>query len=221
LKLFNINFDVDKDFSLPPKLTVTSISSLKKTCEKKFYGEAYHSGTSSDKGKNAIKVALDYALNKNLIITDIISGTGFSLIPDKAICNFSKENRKIINYKINVDFRTTPLYDDIWARNYIDNLLESLDIIYSYELLMNWKAYKLDEQEEPLLSMLKFVPDTTSLKIAGPSNIGNLLYTKDIKSTCGYGLGFENAHGANECVDINTIRNTYDVYLKSVLSIIK
>jgi succinyl-diaminopimelate desuccinylase len=222
--LFDNDFVHDVGFSLPPKLTVTAIDTEfeKKSDEDEiFLGKAYHSGSSSSRGENAIEKAVRCALKNDKNIKFIKSGFGYSVIPDKARVRFCEKADAVERgFLINLDFRTTSKFDEKWALGYLKNKLEKLGIEFDLKQVMSWRAFKLAEDDECAQKIVKAIKKEAGKDVekvvSGPSNIGNLLATHGVRATSGFGLGFENAHGTDEYIKISTIEPTYKVYLKAI-----
>jgi succinyl-diaminopimelate desuccinylase len=57
-------------------------------------------------------------------------------------------------------------------------------------------------------------------KVAGPSNIGNYLATLGIEATAGFGVGYRNLHGTDECIELATIPQVQATYHKAILELL-
>lgn len=57
-------------------------------------------------------------------------------------------------------------------------------------------------------------------KVAGPSNIGNLLATHKIRTTAGFGLPYAGLHGTDECVDLSALPTIQAAYHHAVLNLL-
>ncbi len=190
-------------------------------------GVSAHSGSSRDRGTNAIvkaahliaalgelqeELAEDtteaFPLPPKLTITGIRGGGEFSVVPDSC--------------EVDVDARLTPVFAANDAQGRLQALLEQLDAQHpspSHSRIVTQDsipAYRLPADsaladtlgragEQILGRRLPFV-------VTGPSNVGNLLAQCDIPATCGFGVAYRNIHAPDECVDLSSVVPTFRVY---------
>jgi succinyl-diaminopimelate desuccinylase len=190
-------------------------------------GKAAHSGSSRDRGVNAISKAtrlidwleeaqIDMArdsseafpLPPKFTVTGIRAGGEFSLVPDSC--------------ELDVDVRLTPVFTAPAAEAKIDSLLALLDAQRPSPTgscilkRQSVPAYSLPA-ESPLAMALaraaeRILAQSITLAVTGPSNVGNWLAERGIPATCGFGVSYRNMHGAEECVDLTSLLPTYLVY---------
>jgi succinyl-diaminopimelate desuccinylase len=194
------------------------------------FGDEVHSGSSSrDTSQNAVlKMARlldllsrepvpaepdpDFSFGPTLSPTAIRGGSGFSQIP--GYC------------QANVDVRLTPGFGAEAARRLIAGAVARIDETFptgrpsSFDELESWPWYKLDRETEAVRILRQCAERelgrTVRLAVGGPSNIGNYLAARGIPAICGFGVTYENLHGANECVDIDSILPVYRTYRAAI-----
>ena len=85
---------------------------------------------------------------------------------------------------------------------------------------MTWPPFKLDRDCKAVLILKdaaeKGFGKSVNLDVCGPSNTGNYFAANHIPACCGFGVGYENLHSANECIFVDTILPVYETYLKAV-----
>lgn len=201
--------------------------------EIKIFGKAAHSGSRQVSRENAVVKAalLITAVEKarvsggkeklfpdgpKVTVTALHGGSGFSQVPDEAT--------------LHVDIRLTPKFDCVRAEAWLTDLIHTVDKKYSpsYPSLVSfhesWPAYVL-KKNHPLVVALKKAAEQEMgrglpLCVCGPSNIGNLLASHGIPAVCGFGVSYENVHGANESIDLSSIVPTYRSYRRAVTSLL-
>jgi hypothetical protein len=84
----------------------------------------------------------------------------------------------------------------------------------------SWPPYRLAADSSVAASVrnaaLRITARPLELVVCGPSNIGNYLATLGIEATAGFGVGYRNAHGTDECIDLSTIPIVDAVCLEAV-----
>lgn len=112
----------------------------------------------------------EFPLPPKVSVTAITGGQGFSVTPD--LCS------------LNVDVRTTPAFTgrdaEMLVREAVARLDAELPVSRSTEVaeVACWPAFRLRPDEEPAAAMFAAARDLgldVGAKVAGPSNIGNLL----------------------------------------------
>src|SRR5512138_70329 len=189
------------------------------------HGIAAHSGSTRDRGINAISRAIvlaqrlesfalpaaddDFPLPPQLTITGIRGGgEGFSQIPD--LC------------ELKLDMRLTPGFTDRSAREALQRIVDETDAqcrpaqrteIVWYD---GWPAYRVPASH-PLVAAMReacrsALGADVPTAVVGPSNIGNYLASLGVPALCGFGVRDEGIHAANERIDLGTIEPVYSVY---------
>jgi succinyl-diaminopimelate desuccinylase len=185
-------------------------------------GKSGHTGMPADAVQNAARVGADFItqlykewesftptlaedkdfpFGPGLTVTEVHSGTAFSIIPD--LCT------------IFIDFRLTHICQE-------HNIVQFLDSVVSQykgsscEKIDSWPAYTLPNNHELAESLGSAVEKISGRKLpriyCGPSNIGNFLASYNIPATCGFGVVCENFHAADERIRIDTIGTVYETY---------
>lgn len=196
--------------------------------EIKVPGIAAHSGSSSPAKDNAlVKTAQlidmisstplpaennpEFPFGPKVTVTAIDGGQGYSQIPDKIT--------------VNLDMRLTPDFDknaaDMWLRDIIKNFENANDqnkgINISYA--ESWPSYALDKDHVAVKALHenaeRELNHLVTLRICGPSNIGNYLADKNIPALCGFGVEAQNIHAPNENIRISSIEAAYNSYYKT------
>jgi succinyl-diaminopimelate desuccinylase len=86
-----------------------------------------------------------------------------------------------------------------------------------------WLPFRLAEDEQPaaaLLDAARAVGLTPHAKVAGPSNIGNLLAGEGIAATAGFGVRYEALHG-DERAGLSDLPAVYAAYRHAVLDLLQ
>jgi succinyl-diaminopimelate desuccinylase len=196
------------------------------------HGTAGHTGGRRSEGNAVAKAAeLVMALNaeplpgaseegfplpSKLTVTAIHGGEGFSVIPD--LCT------------IHVDVRLVPGFKPTAAMEMLISVVRQVDerlpSCRSTEIAFeeSWPAYALPPSSILVTALTtaaeKIAGQPIRTKIAGPSNIGNYLASLGIEATAGYGVGYRNPHGTDECIDVGTIATVHAVYRAAVRSLL-
>jgi succinyl-diaminopimelate desuccinylase len=197
-----------------------------------IHGVGAHSGSSSNRGVNAIERARgllehfaavplpaqdgDFPLPPKLTSTCIRGGGSFSLVPD--LC------------ELELDVRLTPAFDEAAARTYLDAAVARLDADRTappttIEWLPGWPAYQLDPAH-PMVEALAqsareaFGHDVPPV-VVGPSNIANYLATLGVPATAGLGVSYLNIHAPDECVLLETLEPTFLTYREALIRLLR
>jgi succinyl-diaminopimelate desuccinylase len=179
-----------------------------------IHGKAAHSGSSREHGVNAITRAVELAQNlqkaplsqvttrefhlpPQLTITSIRGGIGDSSVPD--LC------------RMRLDIRLTPTYDAEAAKKTIEE--------------PGWPAYVVPH-DHPMVQALwqsarEVLNKEVLRKVAGPSSVGNLLALRGIPATAGFGVIYQNAHGTNERILVESLQPVYECYLNAVRALLR
>lgn len=193
------------------------------------FGVAAHSGSKSNRGVNAIdrmadllrriqEVGLpmetdpDFAFGPKVTVTEISGGHGYSTVPDR--CD------------VKIDIRLTPNVDEGVARQWIEDQVAWLDAEGASARSTNvawqesWPAYSVP-RNSPLVTVFEATAQRVFGKvivpvIVGPSNIGNYLARIGIPTLNGFGVSYDNAHAADEWIDLQSIGPVFDTYYAAV-----
>ncbi|MEU3557313.1 M20 family metallopeptidase [Streptomyces fragilis] len=153
----------------------------------------------------------DWPLPPRLTVTAIGGGEGFSMVPDRC--------------EIKVDVRTTPGFGLAEAERLVRGVVTAFDAAVpgprptGVDAVAAWPAYRLERDRQPAAALLDAAAGeglAVRAKVAGPSNIGNLLAGEGIRATAGFGLPYRGLHGADECVDLAELPRVYRVYRQAV-----
>jgi len=193
------------------------------------HGKAAHSGSGSTGHVNAVEraAALVAALSRDplepadvdgfglppkLTVTAIQGGEGYSTVPDRCV--------------VNVDVRLTPTFDAAAACAVLEKTVATLDRRWStvppctIEAGASWPPYRLDGGSSLVASLREAVEEVSgtppTLRVCGPSNIGNYLATLHIDATAGFGVAYRDAHGTDERIDLSTVPTVYAAYLSAL-----
>lgn len=195
------------------------------------FGVAEHSGASKPSLANAVSraahliSALDsmelpaaeagsFPLPPKLTVTGVVGGEGFSAVPDVCV--------------VSVDMRLTDVLEADSALKLLRQVAAELDHDFpatrptNVETVMAWPPFLLGEHDQPaaaLLASAREVGINVRPKVAGPSNIGNLLGEFGIRATAGFGLRYRGLHGTDECVDLDALPAVHAAYHRCVLSL--
>jgi succinyl-diaminopimelate desuccinylase len=88
----------------------------------------------------------------------------------------------------------------------------------------SWPAYRLDENAHVRVALTcaaeRHLKKRLTVKVAGPSNIGNYLAKLGIDATAGFGVQYKNLHGANEKIELTTIPTVQTIYHEAALRLL-
>ncbi|WP_371660696.1 M20 family metallopeptidase [Streptomyces sp. NBC_00280] len=196
------------------------------------HGTAGHSGSSKPNTANAVSrasrlvtaledlplpapVTEGFPLPPKLTITEFHSGEGFTSVPDHAT--------------VGVDVRLTDALDAKDAEELIRKASAQLDADFpapratEIEAALCWPPYRLMPGDQPAAALFagaEAAGISARPKVAGPSNIGNLLATHKIRTTAGFGLPYAGLHGTDECVDLSALPTIQAAYHHAVLNLL-
>ncbi|MEU6934476.1 peptidase dimerization domain-containing protein [Streptomyces sp. NPDC046374] len=155
-----------------------------------------------------------FPLPPKLSVTAFHGGQGFSVTADRV--------------DINVDVRTTPVFDAHDAQTVVRKAVAELDaelpapVPTEVTPVATWPPFRLAEDEQPaaLLDAAAAMGLTVRPKTAGPSNIGNLLAGEGIPATAGFGVPYEGLHGIDERAHLAELPQVYAVYQRAALGLL-
>ncbi len=156
-----------------------------------------------------------FPLPVKLTVTAISGGQGYSMVPD--LCT------------VNVDIRLTPALDEDAAAALVQEAAASTDAAWpgtpptAVELTTAWPPYALPDGSPLRDALLKGAAGaglTPVAKIAGPSNIGNYLAGLGIPATAGFGVDYENLHGTDERIRLDSIPAIQAAYHQALLTLL-
>jgi succinyl-diaminopimelate desuccinylase len=157
----------------------------------------------------------EFPLPPKLTITAISGGQGYSMVPD--LCT------------VNVDIRLTPALDDRAAAALLQQAAASTDAAWpgtpstGVEVTTRWPPYALPDGSplrDALLTGATRAGLTPVAKVAGPSNIGNYLAGLGIPATAGFGVDYQNLHGTDERIRLDSIPAVQAAYHQALLTLL-
>lgn len=160
--------------------------------------------------------ASGFPLPPKVSVTSIHGGQGFTVTPDR--------------WEVNVDVRTTPVFDAQEAEALVRKAVAELDAELpaprptEISPVASWPPFRLAEDEQPPAALLRAATKarvTVHAKTAGPSNIGNLLAGEGISATAGFGLPYEGLHGIDERAHLAELPLVYAIYHQAVLDLLQ
>lgn len=189
----------------------------------RVHGVAAHSGSSGNRGVNAIAragqliaqlmaIALPgaddaFPLPPKVTPTAIRGGGSYALVPDTC--------------EVDIDIRLTPAFTESVAKGRIEAEVARLDASQlapptTVAWQTGWPPYQLDAN----LAMVQALQDAAAdafghalpTAVAGPSNVANFLATLNIPATAGLGVTYRNIHAPDECVLLETLAPTFLAY---------
>ncbi|MGP4088621.1 hypothetical protein [Streptomyces sp. KR55] len=92
------------------------------------------------------------------------------------------------------------------------------------EPVLSWPPYRLAPTDQPAAALLTAAASAglpAGPKVAGPSNIGNLMATRKIPTTAGFGLPYAGLHGTDEQVDLSALPPVQTAYHRAVLTLMR
>jgi succinyl-diaminopimelate desuccinylase len=150
-----------------------------------------------------------------LTVTEISGGQGWSVTPD--LCT------------VCVDLRLTEAFDVAVAGDALRAAVHEVDGAWpttrptEIQVVAQWPPYVLDAEaplRRALLDAARALGLPTSPKVAGPSNIGNLLAGLGIPATAGFGVAYEGMHATDERIRLDTLRPVQAAYHAAILSLL-
>jgi succinyl-diaminopimelate desuccinylase len=140
---------------------------------------------------------------------------GYSAVPD--LCT------------LNVDVRLTPAFGDQAAVELLRARAAGVDDAWpgtrptEVEIITCWPAYRLPEDcilKSALLTAARQAGLSPTVKIAGPSNIGNYLAGLGIPATAGFGVDYAGLHGTDERIRIGSVPAVQTSYHQACLTLL-
>ncbi len=140
--------------------------------------------------------------------TLIQGGTGINIVPD--MCDAYG------------DVRLLPGLSADEVKRIVVEQLDTLSITdYRLDDLLVIPAVETNQQAEIVQTLAKAVQRVTGgqprLEGAGPACDGWMFITRGIPTVCGYGVTCGGVHGANEWIDMESLRTTTEVYAYAIL----
>jgi succinyl-diaminopimelate desuccinylase len=194
-------------------------------------GESIHTGLKAweqgTKGHNAVldmsriiqalstcslshKPSLAFPGRKNMLTfpTLITGGSGVNIVPEAC--------------EAYGDVRLMPGLSLEEVRGTLEQCLASLGISYELQDIVFVPAVETPQNARIvalLAQSISEVTGTTSLRLegAGPACDGWMFSTRGIETICGYGVACGGVHGADEWVDLNSLRTVTEVYAHVIL----
>ncbi|MGF1646111.1 MAG: M20 family metallopeptidase [Kineosporiaceae bacterium] len=201
-----------------------------------MFGQADHSASRKTRTANAIVKASHlvtslaggdlhqvpdlhgFGVPPKATVTSVVGGAAgtFSVVPDRC--------------EVQVDVRLTPSFTRDDARELLRTLTAECDQRHPAprrsrvdEAIESWPPFKLPEDHE-LPTTLRHAARAAGLDpvlvVAGPSNIGNLLASRGIPATAGFGVAYRGLHGTDETIDLATIAPVQAAYHRAVLHLL-
>lgn len=199
------------------------------------YGEAAHSGSKSwqekTKGANTIEALTKFLIklpklkmkgkhdafpNYSFIQTPTLieGGSGESIVPDKA--------------KVLIDARLLPNQSNEEHINKIKQLakkVENKKIKTKIKVKTNIPGAVISKNEAivKILTALdkEVMGITPQVRGAGPASEGYMFIEKGIPTICGFGAIGDNAHSANEYVELNSLSQILEIYVRAAIDLYK
>jgi len=140
--------------------------------------------------------------------TLIRGGTGINVVPDDC--------------EVYGDVRLLPGLPADEVKKMIRDQLEKLSLQnYRLDDLLVVPAAEVDPQSEIVQTLARAVETVTGVQPrlagSGPACDGWMFITRGIPAVCGYGVTCGNVHGADEWVDLESLRTVTEVYARTVL----
>jgi succinyl-diaminopimelate desuccinylase len=194
-------------------------------------GRAAHSGATDDRGVNALSTAAaliaaidaqppprgseaPFDFGPCATVTRIAGGEGFSVVPDRAVCN--------------LDIRLTPGFDRAAARSWLERIVGAVDrrvaapAATRIEAVDHWPPYAVAPDHKLVTSFRRasrqaFGRDLPAF-VCGPSNIGNLLAAHGVPTICAPGVACGNVHGTDEYAELASVSRVYRMSCAAVVA---
>lgn len=157
----------------------------------------------------------EFPLPPKLSVTAVHGGEGFSTVPGLCV--------------VSVDIRTTPAFDAGDAETAVRKAVAELDATVpgpcptETDTVAVWPPFRLDPRQQPATALIRAADalgTAPRAKVAGPSNIGNLLAREGIPATAGFGLHYEGLHGIDERVRLAELPLVHAIYHQAVLDLL-
>jgi succinyl-diaminopimelate desuccinylase len=144
--------------------------------------------------------------------TLIRGGTGINTVPD--LCEAYGDARLLPGTSA----------DEI--KRLIEDQLQKFSITtYLLEDLVSIPAVETDQESEVVQALAKAVEGITGAKPriegAGPACDGWMFITRGIPTVCGYGAACGGVHGADEWVDLESVRKVTEIYAHTIMDYLK
>ena len=189
------------------------------------HGIAAHSGSSRQRGINAISRAAD--LTRQLESLPVPPATeAFPLTPQFTVTGMQGGGQTFTQVpdlcEIRLDVRLTPSFSLDEARRAIEETVTRFDAespqtgATDIEWFGGWPAYQLPPTHPLVLALREASHDELNVylptAVVGPSNIGNYLASLGVPALCGFGVEAEGIHAANERIALASIEPVYRIY---------
>ncbi|MCX4635600.1 peptidase dimerization domain-containing protein [Streptomyces platensis] len=157
-----------------------------------------------------------FPLPAKVSVTAISGGSGFSVTPDRI--------------DLNVDVRLTPAFNATDAAACVHGSVRQLDTEMpgpaptNVSVVASWPPFQLTPKDEPAAAMLRAADSlgvSLATKVAGPSNIGNLLSAHGVPATAGFGVPYEGLHGTDERAHLMELPLVYALHHRAFLDLLK
>jgi succinyl-diaminopimelate desuccinylase len=157
----------------------------------------------------------EFPLPAKLTVTAVSGGEGFSIVPD--LCT------------VNVDVRLTPALDDLAAVALLRTAAACTDAGWpgtpptEVEVTTRWPPFALPDGSplrDALLGAAVWAGVAPTVKVAGPSNIGNYLAGLGIPATAGFGVDYQGLHGTDERIRLDSIPVVQATYHQALLTLL-
>lgn len=188
-------------------------------------GKSAHSGSSRERGANAVLRAAALAQQLAALALPPNSDSGFPLPPQLTVTAIQGgQNDSLVpdSCALNVDVRLTPAFDERAAGTTVGRTVAAFDrqapelAATEIDWQRGWPAYRIDDATPMLKALSKAAQSefgrAIPAAVAGPSNIGNFLATLGIPAISGFGVGCQGIHASDESIDIASIGPVYRAY---------
>ncbi len=193
-------------------------------------GEAVHTGLKEweegTKGRNAIldmsgiiqalstcsfpsRPSIAFPGRKNVLTfpTLITGGSGVNIVPE--VCEAYG------------DVRLMPGFSSEDVRGTIERCLAPLDIPYELQEIVFVPAMETPHSAGIVKTLVRSIEEVTKtsprLEGAGPACDGWMFSVRGIETICGYGVSCGGVHGADEWIDLDSLRSVTEIYARTVL----
>jgi len=196
-----------------------------------IYGEATHTGIRAwEQGTQGHNAILDMARVSLALAESSLPGSSSLAFPKrKSVLTFptlihggSGINVVPSSCEAYGDVRLLPTTSPEEIKRLIKEQLERLSIPhYQLDDLLVVPAAETDPQAEIVQTLAAAVEAITGkqprIEGSGPACDGWMFITRGIPTVCGYGATYGGVHGADEWVDVESLRNTTEVYAHTIL----
>ena len=120
------------------------------------------------------------------------------------------------------DVRLLPGIDASEIRHLIEEQLEVLSIKnFQIDDLVSLPAVQTDPNADIVQALMSAIESVTHMKPriegAGPACDGWMFITRGIPTVCGYGAACGGVHGADEWIDLTSLRTITEVYEQTII----